>query len=251
MGNTSSSRASRVNPRPIGRFCEKVLSLYKPTPEKRDYTTYYRIVRVTTFLNQHPSVKTTNDIVAGLIPEFAAACSDLSESTRITTMKHFRHICNLAIEWKYLKRNPFEGYPFPQSPSRSFARDSRGRKLDCDQIRDVLALMKSRMDTWKEHRLYAFTAVVVYAGLLPTEVRELKLADCDLALGVIKIRRRAKFLWSVNHPVVHMPPILTEILSGWFPRRLQRVPPRLLLKYPLRNEVNGPGRGPARTGRTV
>jgi hypothetical protein len=32
---------------------------------------------------------------------------------------------------------------------------------------------------------------------------------------------------------------------------LARVPPRLLLKYPLRNEVNGPGHGPARTGRTV
>src|SRR3954471_2237169 len=30
-----------------------------------------------------------------------------------------------------------------------------------------------------------------------------------------------------------------------------RVPPRLLLKYPLRNKVSGPGRGPARTGRKV
>jgi hypothetical protein len=31
---------------------------------------------------------------------------------------------------------------------------------------------------------------------------------------------------------------------------LLRVPPRLLLKYPLRNKVSGPGRGPVRTGRT-
>ena len=30
-----------------------------------------------------------------------------------------------------------------------------------------------------------------------------------------------------------------------------RVPPRLLLKYPLRTKVSGPGRGPVRTGRTV
>ena len=32
---------------------------------------------------------------------------------------------------------------------------------------------------------------------------------------------------------------------------LERVPPRLLLKYPLRNKVSGPGRGLVRTGRTV
>jgi transposase len=69
--------------------------------------------------------------------------------------------------------------------------------------------------------------------------------------------RRAR-AGGVGRPPADHRPIVSDILwvlhtgAPWrdLPERYG-VPPRLLLKYPLRNKVSGPERGRVRTGRTV
>ncbi len=224
MKGASPSRRPTIRPMPIAAFCEKILASYKPTSERKNYSTFYHVQRVVFFLTQKPSVKTTADLSIQLIGELTGTCGGLSESTRVVTLRYFRRICNLAIEWRCLKQSPFEGYPLPATPSRSFANKPRGRELDDEQVRDILAYLKVRSDTWKGHRLYAFAAVIIYAGLRASEALELKCADCDLACGVIRVPKRGKFIWSMHSPEVQIPRALAEILPAWFNRRGQGKP---------------------------
>jgi integrase len=182
--------------------------------------------RVAAFLldPRQSSADTTADLSTAMIANFAGTLGDLGESNRNDILRAFRRLCRLAVERKCLKRNPFDSYPLPKSKDPTTT-VPRGPQLDADQVRVLMDHLKARVDTWEGHRLYAFTATVLYARLQTTEVLRLKLEDCDLAGGVIRLprkRQRAANLEAFPPKAVPIPPRLGEILVEWIDRRRRK-----------------------------
>jgi hypothetical protein len=197
---------------PIGDFGDKVLNRFKPTYENnRDRGAYSRVRRVVAFLMQHPSVETTADLTKELITEYVGTCGKLSNNGLIESLRYFRMVCNLAVEWGCLKRNPFvgpKGYPIPKI-QHGTAEVSRLRiKLDRAGIKSLLAHLKARTGTWKGHRFYVFTAIIIYTGMTKGEAFKLKIID-----GKIRFPKRLVDT-EIN-------PELAGILDSWLPLRGQ------------------------------
>jgi site-specific recombinase XerC len=202
---------STVRPIPIAVFGEQILEIYK----KKSPSAYFTVGRIVRFFTQYPEVKTTADLATVPISEFVATLNHISQSTINTNISYFRAICQIAVNAGSLKQNPLEDYKLPPRHTKV----PKERRLDVVEIRSILAYLKARADTWKGHRLYVFTAVVIYTGLQSSEVLELTLADCDLSRGQIHVARRKKLRRSSYPQDVPIRPELSVILNAWLPQR--------------------------------
>jgi Recombinase len=203
----------------IVEFCDKIMyiELIKCANKNCKFLSDSR--RISAFLTQHPSVKTTADLTPRVIEDFVATCEGLSPSRRSQLLERLRTFSNMAMEWGCLSRNPFETYPLPKV--KTLKRPFEKLRPNSDEISRLMAYLESRKDTWTGHRLYAFTATVLHAGLTPREAMKLTLPDCDLARGVIRVPGRAESCRSKYPPEVPISPPLAEILSGWIPAMLK------------------------------
>ena len=119
------------------------------------------------------------------------------------------------MKWGCLKSNPFENANLIENKKKLTS--SKGPDLDCDQVREILEYLKAKKETWRGHRLYAFTAIIVYAGLKTTEAFELTSSDFDFERRIIHIRSRNKFTDSRRNPTAYIVSILHDILMDWIP----------------------------------
>jgi hypothetical protein len=159
---TDSEARPQVRPMPIAEFCDRLKIKYPYSRENKHETTLRYIRKITLFLTQHPSAKTTANLTPALIEEFVRTLSDWSDSGRIEALWYFRRFCNLAVEWGCLDRSPFDKYPIPKKQPRPDDVARKGRKLDSNQIRSLLTYLKARADTWKGRRFYTLTSIIIY-----------------------------------------------------------------------------------------
>jgi integrase len=146
----------------------------------------------------------------------AAIPSSLAERSRAALLRRARAILNLAVKWGLLGSMPkMPAIPAPEDFANVKPISSPPRS-DVKKLLDHLLADSGR--SWEAYRIYALAAVIVYAGLRRDEALRLKVADVDLAGGVIWIRRRQGMRWTRLPDAIRMSADLRAILGGWLRR---------------------------------
>jgi hypothetical protein len=188
---------------PIGEFGDKVLTRYKPTHgNNRSNSGYYNTKRIIVFLKQHPLVKTTADITRRVVADFEGTLGDLKESTRIHVLRNFRAVCNLAVGWAALKKNPFDGEQLKRPPSTA----SKGIKLGQAQFLRILSTADDMAKTWNGLRFRTLVYLQAYTKIHLSECFKITVVDGKIVFP----ERLGEF---------RVPPQLAEKLDAWLPVR--------------------------------
>lgn len=95
----------------------------------------------------------------------------------------------------------------------------RERHHSRETVAKVLEAFKAKSDSWEGGRLYAFAAILAYAGLRKMEALRLRVEDVDLKRGFVHVRANGRRLKTrASRAPVPLPEALVEVLRDWLPR---------------------------------
>ena len=206
-----------AGPLPIATFTAEMLRHYSASG--RGQTSLLAVRQVLAQFAELADVRTVADLDDGAIRRFIdRQPAGLAPHTHFSRLAVLRAICNHAHRMGLIPAPP--AFPFIPQPNDRCGVGGRVADpvLTPGEVARVLAhLGAGAAASWGRHRLYALTATVAYTGLLRDEALWLNLGDCDLAAGVIRVRRREAFARSAHPPLVCIPAALAPILRAWLP----------------------------------
>jgi integrase len=164
-------------------------------------------------LEDELGVATRTDLEDSNLPHRFIAYLDGTEMggrSRATRYAYFKTMYRRAKRLKLIGAIPsFPAYIDPREVplgSRTAAPTER-------QVKDLIGYLKRVSGDWEGRRLFALTALVLYAAIKPGVALNLRLTEIDLAGGVIWVRYRHR-----GHQfskIVEISKMLRPILAGW------------------------------------
>jgi integrase len=205
----------------FARFRSEVLPLY--TPPLRARATQAKVRQVLDELAALGVVRTTADLSPAAIAAWLSRPPRprRPESWR-SLLATLRALCRYAVFRGYLRSDPFAW----RTPSAWLASLPDAEAIDRHKpladIRRVLALadQEAASGDWRAGRLRALVYTYAFTGMRRHEALGLRVADIDLAGGVVWIRsnpRRRLKTRKAGAPLAIAGP-LAEVLAGWLPR---------------------------------
>jgi integrase len=179
--------------------------------------------------------KTAEDFV-NAASRYEASLGQISAGTRPMLRRTYKAICARAYELGFVPSKP-------EYPETASVRDESDQSPppSLEEVQSLLDYLGGRIGAWTSHRLYALSAVVVWAGLnLREEALQLRVEDIDLARGTIRVRRREAKKYTAFRSPVAIADELAPILAGW----MARVDPKCEWVFPGVQQI-GPWQGVA------
>ena len=165
------------------------------------------------------------DLVARYIAARPAGESPYTLRDRLMVVQH---LCNLAVQFRWLAVSPFAVRPIRRLVRVGEPRDKRA--LSRDELRRLFDVLKGDVERkrgwalWRARRLYAAAAIVAYTGIRRNELLLLHVSDVDLDARVIQLVPRAPKGMGLKTPgsakPVGMPSALVPIVRDWLAHRL-------------------------------
>lgn len=193
------------NPMPIEDFAREVLKRYGAPGKSRDR---YKLIKACmTSLMSMEGLTTTEGLTDALAERLAENARGFSLSFAEYRIAAYKTIFRIAVE---LGAAPYSS--FIVHDRREAARD---RDLSAEEVGRVLSHLGAAAHLPEERRLHALAATVAYTGLSRDEVLRLRVDDCDIRAGTIRIRGRSSRDTRLRHTVVSVEPRLAQILGPW------------------------------------
>lgn len=205
-------------------FRTELESLYEPPMRSRN--TRNKIRQALALIEGAGPIATAAELTPSRIGRIVKnmEASTIATATAIGNLSYVRAVCAYAVATGELRSSPW-------SYRRDWLRSFRaGREEDpppprhfaAAEIAAVLGLLEREAagGDWKAGRLEAAVAIVAYAGLRKMEALCLRVADIDLAAGMIRIRKHSRRLLKTRASAqpVPVPGPLAAVLARWLPR---------------------------------
>jgi integrase len=210
------SRGTPMPPIPMLELRAHVLSLYSLTGRKP--ATIGRIDQMFTELAGALGRSATTEALttAGMMVWLGLYAPLRSPETTIGHLSNLRTICAMALEEGWIERVPAWKRLRPRRRRLTEKRHHSRHELATllDYLRE-----RAQLGTHVSRRLQAAVAIAIYCGLRRDELLFLRLADVDLAAGIVWVvphAERGLKTDGAERPVP-IPPELAEILAGYLP----------------------------------
>jgi integrase len=176
-------------------------------------TTVCKVRQALNLLVELAGVRTTADLNDEAVRRFIERQpAGQSRETLHSKLSALRAACNHAVDAGLLPAAP--AFPAIPQPGR---RTEEVPPFALDDIMRLLAYLRTLSTDWEGFRLFALTGTILFARLAKLEALRLRIKDCDLHQGTVRILTRALVKRSTFPPTVHICPPLRSILTGWLP----------------------------------
>jgi integrase len=196
---------------PFPDFVCSILAVYDgPGHATRTRTKMRRVLALVHALGVASTADLTTELAARFVRDRSGA---VSPNTVRGDLAYLAAACTYAVEEGWLERLPrFRRVrPRPAPPALP-------KCHTVEQVGRVLALLRSRSETWTGGRLHALAATIAYAALRRDEALTLRQEDVSLATGLLAVSARTRRKTFASAASVPICPELADVLRDWLPR---------------------------------